>query len=370
MNYTNKVWDEFERFHKHINEASPLEDIDSILELSKFGRKLGLKIPLISTFRVRFVSNMHYDWLSRANRMFKIISKIPNYEPRVKRFFNNDDIFDSLAALYELELAVRFKIQGFDVVFSDEKPPDKTPDMEINFSNKVFNLEVTTLNNPTEDQEKMSFYMKLNRIMFTQKIHMAGNLIRIPKQKQNELLEEIEENAKESITTGKKKIIVKEGAIVLEIVPWEKASELTFQGVHIVYKEKKNLVDKINQTIIDKQDQLNANQNPGILCIYEGSRLVNVEELYTKSYDKIYPHLQTYPNLSAIAISSYSDFYPTESLNHLEPQKNSKIFKTIKPAFGEREHSIIWKNTVAHVQLPEEFIRSYDYFEKRIEEEL
>lgn len=362
MKKSNSAWNSLEQFHKSISERST-QEIDGLtpfLEISKFAKELELNIPTSPTLYVRFITNMHYNWLKKASKFFKIVSTIPNYEIRIKRMFNTEDIFDSLAALYEIEMALKFKIQGFEVSFIEEKSTAKTPDMEVKLANRVFNLEVTTVNNPDEIQEKMKFYLLLNAIMFKHKVGMAGNLIHIPTQLQGELIQEIEEKAIESSEMGKKFKITRKGKFVLEIVPRTALKELTFQGVQFVHKELNDIEDKVNWIITNKQEQLDVNHNPGILCIYGGSRTINIEELYTKSYDKINPYLQTFPNLSALVLSSYTDFYPTESLNYLESQMNAKILRIIKPGFGENEQSIIWKNSAANFKIPYEFVKLYE----------
>jgi len=173
---------------------------------------------------------------------------------------------------------------------------------------------------------------------------------------------------KKSKEKSKKTKIIRKGKLVLEIVPRTGLKELTFQGVHLVHKELKNIEDKVNQTIRDKQEQLNVNQNPGILCIYGGSRTINIEKLYANSYDKINPYLQTFPNLSALVLSSYTDFYPTESLNQLESQIDAKTIVELTPGFGELEQSIIWNNSTSSCKTLPEFIQSYETFENRLAE--
>ncbi len=145
-----KEWNRLEKFHKLTSDCNPLknEGANAFLELSKFAKKLELKVPKHPSFYFRFGSNAHYSWLIKTNKLVKIISEIPNYEPRIKKFFNSDNYFDSLSALYELEMALKFKLQGFELAFTDENTPDKTPDIEIKLADRIFNLEVTSLNNP------------------------------------------------------------------------------------------------------------------------------------------------------------------------------------------------------------------------------
>ncbi len=358
----NTGWEKFERFHKSILKEYPQEKkgVKAAIEISEFARKNGLNVPVNSPFNFRFTTNMHYDWLIRANKILKIISKIPNYLPRVKRLFNSEDIFDSLTVLYELEVALRFKIHGLDVTFSVEEPPEKTSDIEVKISNQIFNVEVTTLNNPDEVRDKMDFLMFLHQIMLKHKVYIAGNIINIPRTESIILLNEVEEKAIKSKTKMKKAIYTESGKLILEIVPRERTSELSFQGIHIVYKELTEIEDKINWTITKKQDQLNVNNKPGILCIYAGNRIINIEELYSRKYDKIYPYLQTYSNISGLVVSSYSLFESTENLEHLKRYHDNKLLREAKTGFGDSEHSIIWVNSTAKTRLPIQFIESYE----------
>ncbi len=370
MNDFYKEWNELEKFHKLTSDCNPLKNggVNAFLELSKFAKKLELKVPKHPSFYFRFGSNAHYSWLIKTNKLVKIISEIPNYEPRIKKFFNNDNYFDSLSALYELEMALKFKLQGFEVVFTDENTPDKTPDIEIKLADRIFNLEVTSLNNPDQDKEKQEFHLQLMNLMLRHNVEIAGNIIDIPKIMHNNLLQEIENRIVESKEKGEITKIIEEGKLILEIAPNRSTDKLTFTGFHFVNKELKNIEDKVNQVIKDKSGQLNVNQNPGILCIYGGSRVFNIEELYTEAYDKINPYLQTIPKLSALVLSSYSDFYPSETLNNLTSSIGSKTLSVLKPGFGETEQSIIWKNSTASYELPPEFIESYETFEHQVSE--
>ncbi len=365
-----KEWNELEKFHKVTSSSNPLknEGIKAFLELSKFAKKLELKVPKNPSFYFRFGSNAHYNWLIKTNKLVKIISEIPNYEPRIKKFFNNDNYFDSLSALYELEMALKFKLQGFEVVFTDENTPDKIPDIEIKLADKVFNLEVTSLNNPDQDKEIQEFYSQLLNLILRHKVEIAGNIIDVPKNMHSNLLQEIENRIIESKEKGEITKIIEEGKLILEIAPNRSTEKLTLTGFHFVNKELKNIEDKVNQVIKDKSGQLSVNQNPGILCIYSGSRTINIEKLYTKAYDKINPYLQTMPNLSALVLSSYSDFYPLKTLNHLKSSIGSKVLCVLEPRFGETEQSIIWKNSTASYELPPEFIESYETFDHQVSE--
>ncbi len=205
-------------------------------------------------------------------------------------------------------------------------------------------------------------------LMLRHNVEIAGNIIDIPKIMHNNLLQEIENRIVESKEKGEITKIIEEGKLILEIAPNRSTDKLTFTGFHFVNKELKNIEDKVNQVIKDKSGQLNVNQNPGILCIYSGSRTFNIEELYTKAYDKINLYLQTIPNLSALVLCSYSDFYPLKTLNHLTTSIDSKTLSVLKPGFGETEQSIIWKNSTASYELPPEFIESYETFDHQVSE--
>lgn len=124
--------------------------------------------------------------------------------------------------------------------------------------------------------------------------------------------------------------------------------------------------DKIIRTIRDKNKQLQVNNLPGILCIYTGSRTADLEKIYHDEFDKIHMYLQSYPNISAVVLSTYSEFYDLESKNQQILKKKSKILIPIKPAFGNSEINIIWINEHARIKLPSIFIDTYQNYEKHI----
>ncbi|MBY8999576.1 MAG: hypothetical protein KGD64_01555 [Candidatus Heimdallarchaeota archaeon] len=356
-------WNRIEHFHKLLCENNPLldEGVKALLEISKFAKKNKLKVPRHPSFNVRFESNAHYDWLIKVNKLVKIFSEIPNYKPRIKRFFNNDDYLNSLSALYELEMALKFKLQGFETVFTNEKTPDKKPDIEIKLANRIFNLEVTTINNPDKYREKQEFYFKLVKLKHKYNVKMAGILVDIPNNIQNDLLQKIEEKTLETKDKGGEGKMVIEGKLNLEI------GSTKLQGFALVHKELKDIEDKVIEVIRKKTAQFSVKQNPGILCIYTGSRTYNIEQIYTKAYDKINLFLQTIPNLSVLVLSQYSDFYRMEPLNHLQSSFNFKTLCTLKPGFGEIEQSLIWQNKMASTEVPSDFIQSYETFEDKLD---
>ncbi|NPD87383.1 MAG: hypothetical protein HGN29_01585 [Asgard group archaeon] len=370
MSEKKNSWDFCEEFHRSVHENSNQEIyvLSSLLEIRKFAEKLNLKVPTTPPFDIKFNSNMYYYWLIRANKLFKILSTIPNYEPRIERVFNSFDFFDAYAALYEIEMALKFKIQGFDVTFVKENVSENTPDLEVKLGKTVFNIEVTTVNQPNEYREITIFYQHLHVLMRKYKIFMSGNLIKIPISIQKNLLQEIEEKVKEAQEECKKTTIIKEGILVLELFPRGMKNIVTYKGMRFVHKEEKQIEDKVRQTIIDKQKQLKANNNAGILCIYGGSRTINIRELFEKLNEKIHPYLQTYPDLSALVLSSYKDVSTYENEISSEAEKDSKILKIINPAFGEKEYSVIWKNDSAKNVIPAEFLQVYNDFELKLQD--
>ena len=364
MTKLDEGWNRLVDFHKSFMGNNSMADkgIKALQEISDFAKNLKLKIPEHPFLNVRFITNIHYNWLFRMNKLIKILSQIPNYEPRIKRFFNEDDYFVSLRALYEIEMALKFKLQDFDVIFTDENTKDKTPDIEVKFDNNVFNLEVTTINNPDDDKEKNEFHSKLRMLMLKHKIGIGGVIIDVPKQTHEQLIQEIESKIIDVKSKNEEHTMIKEGSYNLTLSPVGGSSRFVF-----VHKELKDIEDKVIQTIKDKGDQLSVNNNPSILCIYCGSRSVNLEQLYTKGYDKIGYYIQTMPNLSGLVLSLYSDFFAPETLKHLESSNGQRVFKELTPGFGEREQSIIWRNDFATIRLPPEFLRVYDNFENNIE---
>ncbi len=363
-------WDFCVEFHRSVHEESnqEIDVLNSILEIRKFAEKLDIKVPTSPPFHMRFNSNMYYDWLIRANKIFKILSTIPNYEIRIKRVFNNMDYFSAYAALFEIETALKFKIQDFDVFFVKENASENTPDLNVKLGNSVFNIEIATVNQPNEYREKMIFYQNLQGLMWKYKIFMSGNLIKIPISIQENLLQEIEVKAEEAKEKCRKTTIIKEGKLILELYPREMKNLTTYNGMRFVHKEEKQIGDKIRQTIIDKQKQLKTNDNPGILCIYGGSRPINIKELIEILDHKIYPILQTYPDLSALVLSSYKDIYTYENEISLENGKESKILKTLNPAFGEKEYSVILRNDSARNAISSELLQVYDKFDPKLQD--
>ena len=73
-----------------------------------------------------------------------------------------------------------------------KKTPDKTPDIEIELDDRIFNHEVTSLNNPDEYKEKQEFQSHLINLQLEHKVKIAGNIIEIPREIQSNFLQKIE----------------------------------------------------------------------------------------------------------------------------------------------------------------------------------
>ncbi|MHA1222775.1 MAG: hypothetical protein ACTSP3_05875 [Candidatus Heimdallarchaeaceae archaeon] len=370
MDETSKEWSILEIFHKSHLKSNQLsyEGVKAFIEIANFAKKRKFKVPRHPSFNVRFGSTIYYNWLIKVNKLIKIISSIPNYKPRLKRFFNESDYFKSLSALYELETALRLKLQGISVAFTVEKSPDKTPDIEIKINNQCYNLEITTINNPDDDKKKQEFLQKLVGLEIKNKVKFGGIIYEVPKHPQNEILSKIENKIIEAKEKRKITKMIDKGKFTLEFAPRELKEKMKLTGFVFIHKELNSIEDKIISVIKDKSEQLYVNQHPGILCIYGGSRTFDIESIYSKAFDKINFYLQTLPELSGLVLSLYSDFYPIKDFKPLKQFNNSKLLVVLKPGFGETEQSIIWKNQLATHSLPKEFINSYQTFELKVSE--
>ncbi|MHA1667748.1 MAG: hypothetical protein ACTSUR_03740 [Candidatus Heimdallarchaeaceae archaeon] len=267
-------------------------------------------------------------------------------------------------------MALKLKLENIDVSFTKEGPPYKTPDMEIKFANQIYNVEVTTINNPDEYKGKQVFYQKLIQLQVKHKVKTGGILFDIPKKKEYKLFQRIEERIIEIKERDAKGEVVVDGRLTVEIVPRLKNQKLTFQGFTFIHKELKNIEDKIIEVIKHKIKQLFVNPILQFFAFMGGSRSFNIEQLYSKTFDKIHFYLQTILNLSALVLSLYSDFYPMEPLKHLKSPIDSKAFFLLKPGFGETERSIIWKNKKASTEVPIPFLQTYENFENNVDKVL
>ncbi|MHA1303856.1 MAG: hypothetical protein ACTSPI_09155 [Candidatus Heimdallarchaeaceae archaeon] len=360
MNY----WDTILDFHKKQSEATKIgiEGYKAFKFIHKMALQLNFDFPSSPYMNVRFISNSHYPWLIRFAKILALISQIPNYETHVKRFFSNN-FETSLSAIYEIEIALRLHIEGIDIKFPEESQNSKSPDVVMNLDDGKYNIEVTSINYPQSVQWMNELYTKIISLGFRNRVKLSGNLMEPHSKKQIKLfLAKLQDAIQNYKTSNSVKRISEDGLGTVQIGT---NTSTTFQSSGFTFRHTKpiDMVDKIIRIMEKKQDQLKVNNNPGIICVFNGTEVTDPMHLFNADFDEINIALSTYSRLLGVVVSNYKVFYARELKQTQIKKKGNRMLIELSPALEPRETSLIWKDEVSDLNLPIEFINAFENYQ-------
>jgi hypothetical protein len=330
--------------------------------------------PLFNKFF--FGAEFHYHWLIQYAKKLQIASTISGFSEIAPRFSNSKTF---LSANNEIEVALKFHLDGLDASFIPTTKSERTPDILLKINNKKYNAEVSSLNPPDQETLMWTFHSQLSQLTIGKGLVTGGFINIIP---DHNVLARIINRVKEKIdeiqVTNEAGRINEPRYATIYIAPRDNIESIPkdCRGMfRIAQPYRRTTQEKIEWKIKEKYDQLFSSDYPSLLYLY--SQIIDKEKLYNlfdnvvdnmevilPSYSKLIGLVLTVPHLGFEVLSGMT------SLSTME-KKEEKTYLESEIGKGQYESSLIWKNVHSDYLFPVEIgdaIEKYSSNVKKIDD--
>lgn len=158
MNY----WDRVIQFHDsaHVKHANGIPGFAAVQYLrsvfEEFTHHFTTNHPIVMRLPAAYVEN--YAWLIQFARKIQLLRTIEGSDSLIPRLCKADEVYQTMA---EMEIALKLKLAGLDVLFVTPTAQHRTPDMIVHYDAFPINIEVTTVNDPQENTYLDELYLRI-----------------------------------------------------------------------------------------------------------------------------------------------------------------------------------------------------------------